>query len=253
MTVTDDLPAGLTYVSAEATGWECDAVEQQVTCTRAGDFAVDASDVITLTVDVGAAAYPSVSNTAAVSTAADDTDPDNDTSTVTEPVSGKSVLLISKTLTSQEGSTAVWDITVTNTGPTETTGPDHGGRQAARRAWLTSARRATAGRATSLTARSPACTTTTLAVDDSAAISVTTKITATDGRTIVNVASVEGGNTSADGVQGTSDASVTAPQPDGLLADTGGAALWLLLLGLTGVGAGSLVVTRRRPSTGKHL
>lgn len=38
--VVDTLPAGLTYVSATGTGWSCDAVAQQVTCT--GDAALAA-------------------------------------------------------------------------------------------------------------------------------------------------------------------------------------------------------------------
>jgi uncharacterized repeat protein (TIGR01451 family) len=68
ITVTDTLPAGLTYVSATGTGWACGAVGQIVTCTRAGPLANGASaPSITLTVSVGAAAYPSVTNTATVS------------------------------------------------------------------------------------------------------------------------------------------------------------------------------------------
>lgn len=67
ITVTDTLPAGLTYVSATGTGWTCGAVGQDVTCTRPGPLANGASaPSITLTVSVGAAAYPSVTNTASV-------------------------------------------------------------------------------------------------------------------------------------------------------------------------------------------
>ncbi|AXT86367.1 hypothetical protein C6I20_15080 [Aeromicrobium sp. A1-2] len=251
VTVTDELPAGLTYVSAEATGWECAAVDQLVTCTRDGDLAVDATEAISLTVDVGALAYPTVSNTAAVSTAADDTDPDNNTSTVTVPVTGSSVLQIDKSLTSQTGTTAVWDITVTNIGPTETTGPITVVDKLPKGLSYTNAKGA--GWSCDIDGRTITCVfDETLAVDDSASFTITTKITATDGGKIVNTASVQGGNVSAGGVQGVSDATVTAPQPDGLLPDTGGAALWLLLLGLSGVAAGTMLVTRRRPSVGQH-
>ncbi|MEK6743342.1 MAG: hypothetical protein AABZ15_07030 [Nitrospirota bacterium] len=67
ITVTDTLPAGLTYVSAVGTGWACGAAGQIVTCTRPGPLAPLASaPSITLTVSVGAAAYPSVTNTVSV-------------------------------------------------------------------------------------------------------------------------------------------------------------------------------------------
>ena len=65
--VTDTLPTGLSYVSATGTGWSCSAVSQNVTCTRTGGLAVGSSTLpITLTVAVGAAASPSVNNTAKV-------------------------------------------------------------------------------------------------------------------------------------------------------------------------------------------
>lgn len=64
ITVTDTLPAGLTYVSAVGTGWACGAAGQTVTCDRPGPLANGASAPnITLTVSVGAASYPSVTNT----------------------------------------------------------------------------------------------------------------------------------------------------------------------------------------------
>jgi uncharacterized repeat protein (TIGR01451 family) len=67
ITVTDTLPAGLTYVSATGTGWTCGAIAQDVTCTHAGPLANGASlPDITLTVGVAAAAQPSVTNTATV-------------------------------------------------------------------------------------------------------------------------------------------------------------------------------------------
>lgn len=68
ITVTDTLPAGLTYVSAVGTNWNCSAASQIVTCTHAGPLASGASlPNIALTVAVGNAAHPSVTNTATVS------------------------------------------------------------------------------------------------------------------------------------------------------------------------------------------
>ena len=68
ITVTDTLPAGLTFVSGTGTGWGCVAVGQDVTCTHAGPLAASAAlPDLTLTVAVDAAAAPSVTNTAQVS------------------------------------------------------------------------------------------------------------------------------------------------------------------------------------------
>lgn len=67
-TVTDTLPAGLSFASAAGTGWSCGAVAQVVTCTHPGPLASAASlPSITLTVSVAPNAPASVTNTATVS------------------------------------------------------------------------------------------------------------------------------------------------------------------------------------------
>ncbi len=76
-TVTDTLPAGLTYVSATGSGWACDADGQVVTCTSGQAIRGGASSAITLTVAVGEAAAPGVVNVATVQ-AANDTVAEND-------------------------------------------------------------------------------------------------------------------------------------------------------------------------------
>ena len=79
-TVTDTLPAGLTYVSGGGGGWVCNAVGQDVACAHAGSIAADgAAADITLTVTVGGAAIPSITNTATVANP-DDPNPANDAS-----------------------------------------------------------------------------------------------------------------------------------------------------------------------------
>lgn len=80
ITVTDNLPAGLTYSSATGTGWTCNAVGQAVQCTTSQSLAGGASSAITLTVAVGSTAYPQVTNTASVS-CADDGNAENNSST----------------------------------------------------------------------------------------------------------------------------------------------------------------------------
>lgn len=78
--VTDTLPAGLTFVSSAGTGWSCSSAGQIVTCAHAGPLASGASlPPLSLTVAVGAAAAPAVTNTVQVETASYDPDPSNNT------------------------------------------------------------------------------------------------------------------------------------------------------------------------------
>ncbi len=73
--VTDALPAGLTYVSADGTGWTCGEALGVVTCTLDTDLASGASaEPITLVATVEASAYPSVTNPASVTSASTDSD-----------------------------------------------------------------------------------------------------------------------------------------------------------------------------------
>lgn len=67
ITVTDTLPAGLTYVSGTGTGWTCGVAGQVVTCTRNGSLASGVSaNAITLTVAVAAGTSGTKTNTATV-------------------------------------------------------------------------------------------------------------------------------------------------------------------------------------------
>jgi uncharacterized repeat protein (TIGR01451 family) len=69
ITVTDTLPAGLTFNSGTGTGWTCGAVGQVVTCTHPPTLDPGASyPALTLTVNVLEAANPSVTNSVSVST-----------------------------------------------------------------------------------------------------------------------------------------------------------------------------------------
>ena len=119
VTVTDELPAGLSYVSASGDGWTCDASEGTVSCVRAGAFEVDESSVITLTVQVDAAAYPTVVNTATVAGVGSPSSSAVDTA----PVTPTSVLSIDKTVQSYEADVAEYAIAVTNAGPSATVQP----------------------------------------------------------------------------------------------------------------------------------
>lgn len=87
ITVSDTLPAGLTFFSATGTNWTCSALGQVVTCTHPGPIASGASlPNITLRTTVGLAAAPSVSNTATVSSPTFDPVAANNSSTATTPI-----------------------------------------------------------------------------------------------------------------------------------------------------------------------
>ncbi|MEO8064242.1 MAG: DUF11 domain-containing protein [Pseudomonadota bacterium] len=82
VTVTDTLPAGLTFNSASGTGWTCGAVAQVVTCTHPPILNEGTSfPPITLTVNVLEAAAASVTNSATVTTPSYDSDTANNTVT----------------------------------------------------------------------------------------------------------------------------------------------------------------------------
>jgi trimeric autotransporter adhesin len=69
VTITDTLPAGLTYNSATGTGWSCSAAAQVVTCTHPATLDPGQSfPVLNLVVNVAEAAAASVNNTVTVST-----------------------------------------------------------------------------------------------------------------------------------------------------------------------------------------
>lgn len=66
ITVTDTLPAGLSYSSVSGAGWSCSAVGQVVTCTRSGSLANGASTSFTMTVAVAVGTSGTKTNTATV-------------------------------------------------------------------------------------------------------------------------------------------------------------------------------------------
>jgi uncharacterized repeat protein (TIGR01451 family) len=124
ITVSDTLPTGLTFNSYTATGWTCSAAGQVVTCTRNTAMNAGTSSVITLTVNVLAAASPSVNNTATVDSPTFDPDTTDNSSTVSTSATVPPDLRITKTHTgnfTQGQTNATYTLTVTNNagaGPT---------------------------------------------------------------------------------------------------------------------------------------
>jgi uncharacterized repeat protein (TIGR01451 family) len=82
VTVTDTLPAGLTFVSGSGTGWSCSAAAQVVTCTHPPPVPTPgALPDLLITVMPGPTAAPSVTNSATVSSPSLDVNAANNTAT----------------------------------------------------------------------------------------------------------------------------------------------------------------------------
>jgi fimbrial isopeptide formation D2 family protein/uncharacterized repeat protein (TIGR01451 family) len=124
--VTDELPAGLDYVSAEGDGWTCAEASRTVTCQLDDPLASGAdADPITVTATVRPAAYPTVTNTAVVASDTVDSNPTNDSSDDEVSVPALSNLTIAKSHTGslKVGQPGEYLLRVTNSGPTSDPGP----------------------------------------------------------------------------------------------------------------------------------
>lgn len=77
ITLTDTLPGGIGFVSAAGDGWSCSVARSTVTCTNPNPLPVGVATDLLLTVHVMSAAYPSVTNTAVASYAAEIDPSDN--------------------------------------------------------------------------------------------------------------------------------------------------------------------------------
>ena len=130
VTVTDPLPAGWTYLSADGPGWACGATANVVSCTRAS-MAVGATDDTTVvarapdTATVGSGA--SYVNTASIAATSDDPDTGNNSASVTVNVLPDGAdLALTKTKSPNPvalGGQLTSRIVVTNNGPRVATGP----------------------------------------------------------------------------------------------------------------------------------
>ncbi|PJJ65457.1 isopeptide-forming domain-containing fimbrial protein [Compostimonas suwonensis] len=87
-----------------------------IDCVVDGPLAAGDSFTITVTVNVLPGAYPSVENTATVSTESEDLDPQNDSSTITSPVTPDIRVSLTKTLATVEGDEVFWKLEVTSIG-----------------------------------------------------------------------------------------------------------------------------------------
>jgi uncharacterized repeat protein (TIGR01451 family) len=87
VTVVDTLPAGLGLAAADTSeGFTCTTAGQEVSCTRAAAVATGSSAVVILSVNVGSAAFPTVTNSATVFYAGD---PDSSNNVAKRPTTVK--------------------------------------------------------------------------------------------------------------------------------------------------------------------
>jgi hypothetical protein len=87
ITVTDTLPAGLSFVGASGSGWSCSVSGQTVTCSTPGPVASGAV-LAPVTITVRTSAAGTYTNTAAVSGGAYDYAPDNNSASGTASTGG---------------------------------------------------------------------------------------------------------------------------------------------------------------------
>lgn len=121
VTVTDTLPAGLTYVAAGSggTGWTCGEVTGTVTCEYAPALANGATaPTLTINVAIDARKVGSVTNSATVSSTTDDPNPSNDTDSDTTTISAEANLTATKTAQGSltAGEPVTYRFVVTNDG-----------------------------------------------------------------------------------------------------------------------------------------
>lgn len=130
--VADDVPAQLLVQDVAGDGWSCigsptEAGHTTVNCLLDELAAGVTAPAITVTVQVLPSAYPTVSNTASVTSATPESEAtiSDNTSTVTDTVPALSDLTVTKELTRnlEAGFTGEYTITVTNAGPTPDPGP----------------------------------------------------------------------------------------------------------------------------------
>ncbi len=119
VTITDTLPQGLGFLSGTGSGWTCFATGAVVTCTNAGPLAAGDSSLVTLSVSVGFAAVPQVTNGAVVVTPGDTSSADNsalDAPTVVVAVASLAIEMDASRTEVEIGDQFEYTIRVRNTG-----------------------------------------------------------------------------------------------------------------------------------------
>ena len=117
-TVTDVLPAGLSFISADGgAGWTCQEAAGTVTCEHAGPISPeDDMAPIEIVTAVGIAAAPTVTNQASVATNSDFNPANNQSSDGGDVITVDAAVVIGRTGTFNPGQTGTYLINVENAG-----------------------------------------------------------------------------------------------------------------------------------------
>jgi uncharacterized repeat protein (TIGR01451 family) len=239
VSVTDPLPAGVTFVSATGTGWTCNQVAGTVTCTLP-TLPVGAANPIT----ISAVAPPSaavLSNTATVSSSTTESNPANNTSTNTLTVVANSDLSITKTAsgTTAYGANAfTYTLAVSNLGPNSASNVSVSDTLPAGSSFVSASG---TGWACSQVAGVVTCTRPLLAVGAAPSISLVINAPATAvSTTLVNTATVTSSATDSAPANNASTSTVTL-LPAGAIPTLSG---WMLILLATSLGIAGLFLRR---------
>ena len=127
VTVTDQLPAGLAFVSAQGSGWTCaESAPAVVTCSLAGGLAVGSASTLSIAVSAARSTQVgphAVTNSASVDASTldpDDSDnADSDATTIlpAPPLSDLGARVQVSDPDPSPGDTVVWTVSITNAGP----------------------------------------------------------------------------------------------------------------------------------------
>jgi uncharacterized repeat protein (TIGR01451 family)/fimbrial isopeptide formation D2 family protein len=251
--ITDTLPAGETYVTYGGPGWACTDAVRAVTCTDSHPLLSGVTaPVVNLTVFVATWVTSSIVNTAVVSGPNPDPNLANNTSSDTATVVAEYSLSLTKTLTGElvSGDSAVYTITVANSGPSQSSIPLTVVDNLPNGLVYEHAAPKTPGTwACGVLGQTITCTDSTIAlgVGVTSAIVVTVRVTAGAGTRLVNAATVSGpGDTGAPAETGSVAGMVSAAVSD---PNTGSEFLVAALPGIVLVVLGAVVLlwsTRRR-------
>ncbi|HEY6379052.1 MAG TPA: DUF11 domain-containing protein, partial [Candidatus Dormibacteraeota bacterium] len=121
VTVTDPLPAGMSFVSGTGTGWSCGAAANVVTCTLATSLPSGGNAPITLIVAVASGVTGSLTNSASVTSPTSDPNPNNNHSTDTTAITTSADISIVKTHLGSftAGTQGDYTLQVHNAGPSD--------------------------------------------------------------------------------------------------------------------------------------
>ena len=261
MTVTDNMPTGLTATAGSSNGWTCAVAGQQVTCTNTSVLAAGASSVIELPVKVTSAAVGNPSNMASVGGGGDPynggnppvpgscTAGDLHCASVPTKVNALGDPEVTKTNNQTSlvvGSTTTYTVTISNPGKTDATGISWtdtvvSGLKDVSIAGSTASVGSNAGTCSGLT-----CTGITVAAGGNVVYKVTATVSGKVGEKAENTATVTGGTCLASSPCTSTDSDPIVNESQGAVAVPVDSRTMLVLLALAMAGLAHRQMRRAR-------